>query len=101
MIQKNWDTYAVAPYKVWDTDKLTSYLKQKGVETKDTAGANKDTLISQVQSKWYETEDKAQTAWEDTKNWFLDTWSDSTLKSFADKHGIPGKLAISMQYLRH
>jgi hypothetical protein len=95
LIQKNWDTHAVAPYRDWDTEKLTAYLKQKGVETKDTAGANKDTLISQVQAKWYETEDKAQNAWEETKNWFLDTWSDSTLKSFADKHGIPGKLAAS------
>ncbi|KAI3331779.1 hypothetical protein HD806DRAFT_169370 [Xylariaceae sp. AK1471] len=89
LVQKNWETYAVAPYKSWDTNKLTSYLKSKGVETKDTAAANKDSLLSQVQSKWYETEDKAQSAWTDTKGWFLDTWSDSALKSFADKHGIP------------
>ncbi|KAI0548532.1 hypothetical protein F4679DRAFT_596680 [Xylaria curta] len=89
LVQKNWDNYAVAPYKSWDTDKLTSYLKSKGVETKDTAAANKDSLISQVQAQWYETEDKAQNAWADTKDWILDTWTDSTLKSFADKHGIP------------
>ncbi|KAI0398492.1 hypothetical protein F5Y17DRAFT_470664 [Xylariaceae sp. FL0594] len=89
LIEKNWDTYAVSPYKSWDTDKLSSYLKQKGIDAKDTAGANKDTLISHVQSNWYETEDKAHAAWEDTKTWFLDTWTDSTLKAFADKHGIP------------
>ncbi|KAI1275177.1 hypothetical protein F5Y07DRAFT_409379 [Xylaria sp. FL0933] len=89
LIQKNWDSYAVSPYKSWDTDKLTSYLKSKGVETKDAAASNKDSLISQVQAQWYETEDKAQQAWSDTKDWILDTWTDSTLKSFADKHGIP------------
>ncbi|KAI0815542.1 hypothetical protein GGR55DRAFT_351029 [Xylaria sp. FL0064] len=89
LIQKNWDTYAVSPYKIWDTDKLTSYLKSKGVETKDAAASNKDSLISQVQAQWYETEDKAQQAWSDTKDWILDTWTESTLKSFADKHGIP------------
>ncbi|KAI0141816.1 hypothetical protein GGR57DRAFT_486472 [Xylariaceae sp. FL1272] len=89
LIQKNWDTYAVAPYKSWDTDKLAAYLKTKGVETKDTTKANKDSLISQVQAQWYETEDKAQDAWSNTKDWILDTWTDSTLKSFADKHGIP------------
>ncbi|KAI0436750.1 hypothetical protein F4803DRAFT_207365 [Xylaria telfairii] len=89
LVQKNWDSYAVAPYKSWDTDTLTSYLKSKGIETKDTATANKDSLVSQAQAQWYETEDKAQQAWTDTKDWILDTWTDSTLKSFADKHGIP------------
>ncbi|RWA07512.1 hypothetical protein EKO27_g7599 [Xylaria grammica] len=89
LIQKNWDSYAIAPYKSWNTDKLTGYLKSKGVETKGAAEANKDSLISQVQSQWYETEDKAQHAWTDSKDWILDTWTDSTLKSFADKHGIP------------
>ncbi|KAI0892518.1 hypothetical protein F4806DRAFT_233078 [Annulohypoxylon nitens] len=89
LIQKNWDAYAVAPYKNWDTDKLTSYLSTKGVETKDAAKSNKDTLVSQVANAWYETEDKAQTAWGDVRDWILDTWTDSSLKAFADKHNIP------------
>ncbi|KAI1179338.1 hypothetical protein F4777DRAFT_471177 [Nemania sp. FL0916] len=89
LVQKNWDQYAVSPYKNWDSEKLAAYLKLKGAETKGAAEANKDSLLSQVQSQWYETEDKAQTAWSDTKDWILDTWTDSTLKSFADKHGIP------------
>ncbi|KAI1197548.1 hypothetical protein F5X97DRAFT_177325 [Nemania serpens] len=89
LVQKNWDDYAVAPYRRWDTEKLTAYLKSKGADTKGAAEANKDSLVSQVQSQWYETEDKAQQAWADTKDWILDTWTESTLKSFADKHGIP------------
>ncbi|KAJ2975374.1 hypothetical protein NUW58_g8373 [Xylaria curta] len=89
LVQKYWDNYAVAPYRSWDTEKLFAYLKAKGVETQGAAEANKDSLVSQVQSQWYETEDKAQNAWTDTKDWILDTWTESTLKSFADKHGIP------------
>ncbi|KAI3332593.1 hypothetical protein F4824DRAFT_491523 [Ustulina deusta] len=89
LIQKNWGDYAISPYKKWDTEQLTAYLKSKGVETKGAAEANKDSLVSQVQAQWYETEDKAQHAWADTKDWILDTWTDSALKSFADKNGIP------------
>ncbi|KAI0025361.1 hypothetical protein F4780DRAFT_720706 [Xylariomycetidae sp. FL0641] len=89
LIQKNWEDYAVAPYKKWDTDQLASYLKLKGIETKGAAESNKDSLVTQVANAWYETEDKAQDAWSNTKDWMLDTWTDSTLKAFADKHGIP------------
>ncbi|KAI2610527.1 hypothetical protein GGR54DRAFT_370075 [Hypoxylon sp. NC1633] len=89
LIQKNWDSYAVAPYKNWDSDKLTAYLKSKGVETKESAKSNKDSLVSQVSNSWYETEDKAQTSWTSVHDWILDTWTESSLKAFADKHGIP------------
>ncbi|ORY57421.1 uncharacterized protein BCR38DRAFT_461168 [Pseudomassariella vexata] len=88
-IAKNWDNYAVSPYREWDTEKLTSYLKQKGIETKDGAAATKENLVSQVQSSWYETEDKAQGAWSSVKDWILDSWTESQLKAFADKNGIP------------
>ncbi|KAI1437151.1 hypothetical protein GGR50DRAFT_646288 [Xylaria sp. CBS 124048] len=89
LVQKNWDSYAVAPYKTWDTDKLVDYLKSKGVDTKGVVKENKDSLVSQVHSNWYEPETKAQQAWSDVKDWILDTWSDSALKAFADKHNIP------------
>jgi hypothetical protein len=93
LVSNNWDSYAVAPYRNWDSDKLSAYLKQKGIETKDsakdTAAASKDSLISQVKGLWYETEDKAQNAWLSTKDWILDSWTDSQLKAFCDHHGIP------------
>jgi hypothetical protein len=92
LVQNNWDSYAVAPYRNWDTDKLSTYLKQKGVETKDGAAANKDSLIAQVKGLWYETEDKAQNGWLSTKDWILDSWTDSQLKAFCDHHGIPGTM---------
>ncbi|KAI1504534.1 hypothetical protein F5X99DRAFT_371329 [Biscogniauxia marginata] len=89
LVQQNWDNYVVSPYKDWDTEKLTAYLKSKGIDTKDAAGSSKDSLVSQVASTWYETEDKTEAAWSSAKDWIFDTWSDSALKAFADKHDIP------------
>lgn len=89
LIQNNWDSYVTSPYKNWDNDKLTSYLQQKGVDVKDSANANKDSLVSQVKGLWYETEDKSNDAYSSVKDWILDSWTDSQLKAFCDHHGIP------------
>ncbi|KAL2019313.1 hypothetical protein VTK56DRAFT_9780 [Thermocarpiscus australiensis] len=89
LVQKSWDTHVVEPYREWDTGSLTGYLKRKGMDIKDSAVDNRDYLIDQVKSMWYETEDKAQNAWINSKDWILDTWSDSQLKAFCDRHGIP------------
>lgn len=89
LVQKNWESHVVTPYNSWDAAQLDSYLKQKGVETKDSAQASRDSLVSQVKGYWYETEDKAQTAWNNVKDWILDSWTDSQLKAFCDRHGIP------------
>lgn len=70
---------------------MTSYLKQKGIQVKEGAESNKEALSTQVAGSWYETEDKAQTAWSSVKDWILDTWTDSQLKAFADKNNIPGQ----------
>lgn len=71
---------------------MSAYLKQKGVNVKQGAESNRDALLASVSNGWYETEDKAQDAWTNVKDWIFDTWTDSELKEFADKHGIPGKL---------
>ncbi|KAK4155013.1 hypothetical protein C8A00DRAFT_42325 [Chaetomidium leptoderma] len=89
LVQKNWDTNVVEPYRGWDTAKLTSYLKQKGVETQESAGETRDSLITRVKGSWYESEDTAQNAWGSVKDWMLDTWTDSQLKAFCDHHNIP------------
>ena len=88
-MEANWDTHVVAPYREWDTEKLTGYLKHKGVETKESAEETRDSLITQVKNAWYETEDKAQDGWLSVKDWILDTWTDSQLLAFCDRHGIP------------
>ncbi|KAM5354362.1 hypothetical protein ACJ41O_001011 [Fusarium nematophilum] len=89
LIEKSWDDYVVAPYSSWDTAQLSSYLQAKGKETRDDAAATKDSLLSQVKANWYETEDNAQSAWLSVKDWILDTWTESQLKAFCDKNGIP------------
>ncbi|KAJ4300169.1 hypothetical protein N0V88_002838 [Collariella sp. IMI 366227] len=89
LVEKNWESNVVEPYRSWDTAKLTSYLKHKGVESKDTAEETRDSLIDRVKSSWYESEDKSQHAWINVKDWILDTWTDSQLKAFCDRHGIP------------
>lgn len=89
LVKDNWQTKVASPYNDWDTDRLTSYLKQRGVETKDAAAQNKDGLITQVKNSWYETEDKADDAWSSVKDWIFDSWTESSLKAFADKHDIP------------
>ncbi|WYZ35234.1 hypothetical protein EsH8_I_001510 [Colletotrichum jinshuiense] len=89
LIENNWNDYVVSPYNSWDTDRLQKYLKAKGHETEGAAKANKESLVSQVQSSWYETGDQAQNAYLNVKDWILDSWTDSQLKAFCDKHGIP------------
>jgi len=75
LVKDNWQSKVASPYNDWDTTQLSSYLKQKGVETKDTAAENKDSLISQVKNTWYETEDKAEDAWTSVKDWIFDSWT--------------------------
>jgi len=89
LVKTNWQSKVASPYNDWDSSQLSSYLKQKGVETKDSAAANKDGLIAQVKNYWYETEEKADDAWSSVKDWIFDSWSDSQLKAFADYHHIP------------
>ncbi|PMD17555.1 putative stress response protein ish1 [Hyaloscypha hepaticicola] len=89
LVKDNWQSKVAQPYNDWDSAQLTSYLKQKGVETKDSAAANKDGLVAQVKNYWYETEDKADEAWTSVKDWIFDSWTESQLKAFCDKHDIP------------
>ncbi|CZR60843.1 related to brefeldin A resistance protein [Phialocephala subalpina] len=89
LVKDNWQSKVAQPYNDWETPQLNSFLQQKGVEVKESAAANKDGLVSQVKSAWYETEDKAEDAWGSVKDWIFDSWTDSSLKAFADKHDIP------------
>ncbi|KAF4627683.1 hypothetical protein G7Y89_g10476 [Cudoniella acicularis] len=89
LVKDNWQSKVAQPYNDWDATQLSSYLQQKGIETKDATATNKDGLVSQVKSAWYEAEDKAEDAWTGVKDWIFDSWTESQLKAFADKHNIP------------
>lgn len=89
LVKDNWNNYAVNPYNNWDSKQIQNYLTSKGYQAKDGAKENKDSLINQVKVYWTETEDSANQAYGSVKDWIFDSWTDSQLKSFADKHGIP------------
>lgn len=73
VMQKNWDAYVTQPYNSWDTQTLTNYLQQKGIDVKDATASGKDALVKQVQGVWYETDDKAQEAYGSVKDWIVST----------------------------
>jgi len=89
LVKKNWNDQVVTPYNNWETPQLQSYLTLKGYQAKDTTVKNKDSLVQQVKNYWTETEDSVAQAYTNTKDWIFDGWTDSQLKAFADKHGIP------------
>jgi hypothetical protein len=89
LIKNNWNDYIVTPYNSWDANQLSKYLTAKGEEIQKGAEKNKDALVSQVKASWSDTEDKANEAYGSTKDWIFDSWSDSQLKAFADRNGIP------------
>jgi len=72
LVKNNWQSKVATPYNDWDTKQISTFLAEKGVETKDTAAASKDSLLAQVKNYWYEAEDKAEDAWSSVKTWIFD-----------------------------
>jgi hypothetical protein len=89
LVQKNWNAAVVEPYSSWDTAQLSSYLQNKGHQVSSEAQETKESLLSQVKANWYETEENAHGAFVSVRDWILDTWTESQLKAFCDKHKIP------------
>ncbi|KAI9682475.1 MAG: hypothetical protein M1829_000267 [Trizodia sp. TS-e1964] len=88
LIKQNWQSKVASPYADWDTAQLNAYLQSKGKQVQESAQGSKESLVTQVKGLWYETEEQADAAWSNVKDWIFDSWSDSQLKSFCDKHGI-------------
>ncbi|KAF2000117.1 hypothetical protein P154DRAFT_522902 [Amniculicola lignicola CBS 123094] len=89
LIKNNWNDKIVTPYNSWDAKTLQNYLTAKGYEAKKGTQQNTQALIDAVKGYWAETEDSANQAYGSTRDWIFDGWTDSQLKAFADKHGIP------------
>lgn len=89
LVKDNWNSKVGQPYNSWDTQQLQSYLGSKGHEVKKGTEQNKDSLLASVKTYWHETEDQANNAYNSVKDWIFDTWTDSQLKAFLDRHGIP------------
>lgn len=74
LVQENWHSKVVSPYSDWDTKQLSAYLSERGQQAAATAGASKDSLIESVKAYWYETEDAAEDAYTNVKNWIFDRY---------------------------
>ncbi|KAJ4994120.1 Meiotic sister chromatid recombination protein 1 [Stagonosporopsis vannaccii] len=88
-VADNWNDKIVNPYQSWDAKSLQNYLTARGQEAKKGTENDAKSLAEQVKAYWYETEDSANQAYGNVKDWIFDSWTDSQLKAFADKHGIP------------
>ncbi|KAI9771691.1 MAG: hypothetical protein M1840_001907 [Geoglossum simile] len=88
IVKENWRSKVSSPYTDWDSAQLQQYLKERGFEAQDGAKKSKEALINQVKKHWYETEEQAEDAWGRVADWIFDSWSDSQLQAFLDKHGI-------------
>ncbi|KAI9832905.1 MAG: hypothetical protein M1819_003935 [Sarea resinae] len=89
LVKDNWQSKVATPYSEWEAPQLYTYLKSKGSDVSKSAENNKDSLLDQVKNYWSETEDSASDAYSNVKDWLFDSWTDSQLKAFLDKHGIP------------
>jgi len=89
IVQDNWQTRIVDSYKNWDAPQLQSYLSDTGKELDKKQKEDKNWLVQQVKAGWHETEKTAESAFGSIKDWIFDSWTESQLKSFLDRHGIP------------
>ncbi|KAI5858580.1 putative MSC1 protein [Tricharina praecox] len=89
IVQDNWQTRIVDSYKNWDAPQLQSYLSDAGKEVDKKQKEDKNWLVQQVKAGWHETEKTAESAFGSIKDWIFDSWTESQLKSFLDRHGIP------------
>jgi len=89
LVKDNWNDKVVTPYNSWDAETVQSYLTLKGYQAKEDTKQSKDSLLQQVKNYWTETEESANQAYSNVRDWIFDTWTESQLKAFADKHGIP------------
>lgn len=76
LVESNWHSKVVSPYSDWDTTQLSAYLSERGQQAAATAGATKESLVDKVKAYWYETEEVAEDAYTNVKNWIFDTYVD-------------------------
>ncbi|OJJ71895.1 hypothetical protein ASPBRDRAFT_125142 [Aspergillus brasiliensis CBS 101740] len=87
--------FSKAVYNKWHETELERWLSDHDIPY--PSPADRKDLESLVKSNW---EAKVQKPlahatqhhtdhWHDAKEWLFDTWSDSQLKAFLDRHGVP------------
>ena len=74
-------------YDKWHETDLERWLSDHDIPY--PAASDRKDLVDLVGKNWEQTEAASENAYANVKGWIFDTWSESALKSFLDRHGIP------------
>ncbi|RPA85343.1 meiotic sister chromatid recombination protein ish1 [Ascobolus immersus RN42] len=99
LIRQNWEQKSYRPYSEWEPAQIQQYLREKGIEIEDKAADNKNWLLDTIKSNWHWTEATVEEAYANVKGWIFDSWTDSQIKTFLDKHNIPNPNPTSREAL--
>ncbi|KAL1958284.1 hypothetical protein VTO42DRAFT_4792 [Malbranchea cinnamomea] len=82
-----YNRYHESELERWLSDHDIPYPKP--ATRKDLENLVKENWHTYVQPSIAYATDGVSDSWDSAKNWIFDTWSDSQLKAFLDRHGIP------------
>ncbi|KAA8646165.1 hypothetical protein EYZ11_001550 [Aspergillus tanneri] len=87
--------FSRAVYNKWHETELERWLSDHDIpypspaDRKDLEDLVKNHWEANVQKPLEQVVEHTSEQWHSTKEWIFDTWSDSQIKAFLDRHGIP------------
>jgi hypothetical protein len=72
-VADNWNSKIVSPYTSWDAQSLSNYLTVKGKQAKKGTEKDAKSLVEQVKEYWTETEESANQAYSNVRDWIFDS----------------------------
>ncbi|KAF9889969.1 hypothetical protein FE257_006843 [Aspergillus nanangensis] len=87
--------FSKAVYNNWHQTELERWLSDHDIpyptpaDRKDLETLVKSNWELKVQKPLTHMAEHANSQWTNTKDWIFDTWSDSQIKAFLDRHGVP------------
>lgn len=87
--------FSRAVYNGWHETELERWLSDHDIpypspaDRRDLENLVKTNWDSRVQKPLGQVSDNAANQWNHAKEWIFDSWSDSQIKAFLDRHGVP------------
>ena len=72
LVKREWTGKVVTPFNEWETPQLQSHLEARGHDVGESAAANRDALVAQVQDSWTDTSDSVSDAYGNVRDWIFD-----------------------------
>ena len=72
-VADNWNSKIVTPYTSWDAKSLSDYLTVQGKQAKKGTEKDAKSLAEQVKVYWSETEESANQAYSNVRDWIFDS----------------------------